>query len=365
MAERDIAQTEASDLSGAITDYSVDTKTTDGASDVKETNWTNDNWTQQLGYYKQIPEIKATIDAKATWTVGKGTTGNPTATLLMGIIKGNGIDTFNTILENMIRTYHIGGDAFAEIIKSKGGKVVNLKPLDPQTMTIVANQKGLIIRYEQNSKVKGKKPHKFKPEQIFHLSRNRVADEMHGQSLIDALEWIIKAKNEVMENQKIIMQRFVKPLMIFHLDTDDSTEIASYKAKMDAAYANGENMYVPKGAVVPELVGVAPNATLNPLAWLQYLDDKFTQASGVPDIILGGSKALTEASSKIAYLAFQQTIEEEQLYIEETVAYQLGLTIELEFPASLENELISDKQKDATSGAAQPEETNVSPEVPV
>ena len=122
-------------------------------------------------------------------------------------------------------------------------------------------------------------------------------------------------------------------------------------------------MYVPKGAVVPELVGVAPNATLNPLAWLQYLDDKFTQASGVPDIILGGSKALTEASSKIAYLAFQQTIEEEQLYIEETVAYQLGLTIELEFPASLENELISDKQKDATSGAAQPEETTVSPEV--
>ena len=66
----------------------------------------------------------------------------------------------------------------------------------------------------------------------------------------------------------------------------------------------------------------------------------------MPDIILGSSKALTEASAKIAYLAFQQTLEEEQLYMEEQVGMQLGLEIELEFPASLENELLSDKAKD-------------------
>ncbi len=186
---------------------------------------------------------------------------------------------------------------------------------------------------------------------------------MHGQSLIDALEWIILAKNEAMENQKVIMQRYIKPLIVFHLDTDEPTEIASFKAKMDAAVSKGENMYIPKGAVVPEVMGVAPNATLNPMAWLQYLDDKFTQASGVPDIILGGSKALTEASSKIAYLAFQQTIEEEQLYIEEQFLMQTNLVIELEFPASLENELISDKKKDVETGASQPEETTVSSEV--
>jgi len=356
MGNKDIGQAEASNLSNAITDYSVDAVTTDGAGESKETTWSNSEWTQQLGYYKKIPEMKAAIDAKATWTVGKGWKSNPTHSIFLNLTKGNGIDTFNTLLENMIRTYHIGGDAFAEVIRTHTGKLINIKPLDPQTITIVANNKGLIIRYEQQSKVKGKKPVKFKPEQIFHLSRNRVADEMHGESMIDALVWIIKAKNEVMENQKVIMQRYVKPLIVWHLDTDNPTEIANFKAKQDAAVSNGENMYIPKDAVVPEVVGVAPNATLNPMAWLQYLDDKFTQASGVPDIILGGSKALTEASSKIAYLAFQQTIEEEQLYIEETVAFQLGLEIELEFPASLENELISDKQKDKTNGAAQPNE---------
>ena len=363
MPDTDIGKATTSDLSNSIEETTIDSASTDGAGESKETVWTNDKWTQQLGYYKKIPEMKAAIDAKATWTVGKGFIADENTEFKLRLLQGIGIDTFNTIIENMIRTYHIGGDSFAEIIRNDRDIIVNLKPLDPQTITIVANSKGLIIRYEQNSKVKGKKPKKFNPEKIFHLSRNRVADEMHGESMIDALEWIIKAKNEVMENQKIIMQRHVKPLIVWHLDTDDPTQIANFKAKQDAAVSNGENMYIPKGAVVPEVLGVSPNATLNPMAWLQYLDDKFTQASGVPDIILGGSKALTEASSKIAYLAFQQTIEEEQLYIEETVGLQLGLNIELEFPASLENELISDKQKDSTSGAAQPKEVSVSPEV--
>jgi hypothetical protein len=72
----------------------------------------------------------------------------------------------------------------------------------------------------------------------------------------------------------------------------------------------------------------------------------FYEVAQVPKIILGGSGEFTEASAKIAYLAFQQTIEEEQLFIEEQIFNQLGLTIDLEFPASLENELLSDNKKD-------------------
>jgi len=78
---------------------------------------------------------------------------------------------------------------------------------------------------------------------------------------------------------------------------------------------------------------------------------------GVPQIILGGSGEFTEASAKIAYLAFQQNIEEEQLFIEEQVGLQLGMKIELEFPASLENELLSDNKKDGDMTESKPSET--------
>ena len=93
------------------------------------------------------------------------------------------------------------------------------------------------------------------------------------------------------------------------------------------------------------------------MAWIEALNNYFYEAAGVPKIIIGNAQEFTEASAKISYLAFQQTIEEEQLFIEEQVWEQLGLRIELEFPASLENELLSDKKKDATQGAAQPNET--------
>jgi hypothetical protein len=339
MATYDIDNAVASNLSNAMTDYSVDTKETD----INEYN--NTEWTQQLGYYKSIPELRAVIDAKATWTVGKGFKTDNITTGTLNFIDGVGIDTFNSILENMIRTYNIGGDSFAEIILNEDGEFGNLKPLDPKTIKIIANKKGIIEGYEQISKLE-KENKKFKPEEIFHLARNRVADEIHGVSMIESLKDIILMKNEAMADYKIVMHRNVYPRMIFHLDTDNTTQINSFKTKMDNAYKNHENYYVPKDVVVPELLAVAPNATLNPITWIQYLDNLFYEVAQVPKIILGGSGEFTEASAKIAYLAFQQTIEEEQLFIEEQLFSQLGITLELDFPASLENELLSDQKKD-------------------
>ena len=346
MPETRIDSAVASDLTNAMTDYSVDTATTEGPTDQKETEYMNNNWTQYFGYYKTIPELSSVIDAKATWTVGKGFKADEITTMLLDTIKGMGIDTFNTIIENMIRTYNIGGDAYCEIIRDDEDNLINLRPLDPNVMKIVVNGQGMIIRYEQMSKVKGKKPIKFKPEEIFHLARNRVADNVLGQSIVEKLVNIILMKNEAMDDWKRVLHRNIDPMMIFHLDTDDETEIAKFKAKRDAAKGKGEDLFIPKDAVVPEQIALAPNAALNPLSWIESLDAKFYEAAQVPKIIVGGVGAITEAAVKIAYLAFQQTIEEEQLFVEEQVLSQLNLVIELEFPASLENELLSDKAKD-------------------
>jgi len=346
MPETRLDSAEASNLSGAIQEFKVSPQSTDSHSEQQETKWTNEKAEQYLGYYKTIPELRSVIDAKATWTVGKGFSADEITTLVLDTIKGFGKDTFNTILENLCRDKEIYGDAFAEIIRDEEDNLINLKPLDPATISIIVDGAGLVKRYEQNSKIKGKQPKKFTPDKILHFARNRVADEIHGISLIESLEWIILAKNEVQKMFRTVMQRHIKPVMIFHLDTDDATEIAAFKAKNDKAYADGENMYIPKDVVVPEVVAVSPNETLNPMAWLEYLNNQFYQTAGVPQIIIGGSGEFTEASAKIAYLAFEQNIREEQLYAEEQLLAQINVLIELELPASLENELLSDQNKD-------------------
>ena len=351
----------ASDLTNAMTDYSVATQSTDAASEQKETRWMNREWTQYLGYYKTIPELRAAIDAKATWTVGKGFVADSETTTILNHVHGFGKDTFNTILENMIRTMQVGGDAYAEIILDDDGDLLNLKPLDPEVMVNIAGRNGMITNFEQVSKVKGNPNKKFKPEEIFYLPRNRIADEIHGVSLIESIKDIILMRNEAMDDWKRVLHRNVDPLWIFHMDTDDTTEIAAFKTKQDNARGKGENMYVPKDVIVPEVVTTAGNATLNPLPWIENLNNYFFQATGVPQIIVGGSNEFTEATAKIAYLTFQQTIEEEQLFIQEQVEEQLGYTIELEFPATIENDLISDNEKDGAENI-QPNEVQVNTE---
>ena len=98
------------------------------------------------------------------------------------------------------------------------------------------------------------------------------------------------------------------------------------------------------------------------MAWIAQLNDYFFQAVNVPQIIIGNAKEFTDASGKIVYLSYEQSVKAEQLYIEEQVLLQLNLKIQLTFPASLQSEAISDQpspvdmklEEEAQETAAQP-----------
>ena len=348
----DVTASKASDLTSTETLFSVDIARTDGPTDQKETHWMNNHYAQDLGHYMNIPEVASVIDVKSRWTVGPGFRADEPTTMLLNTITGFGKDTFNSILENMDRTKEIGGDSYAEIVRDGEKILANLKPLDPEVMRHVANKEGIIIRFDQMAKTgkeKGKSVvRKFKPNEIFYLARNRVADEIHGNTMITRLANIILAKNEAMADQKIMFHRFVKPRWIIKLSTDIPSEIATEKTKWDAANNTGENMYIPMGSVEVEQMAISPNSTLNPQAMIESLDAKFYESSNVPKVIVGGGGGFTDAAVKTAYLAFEQNIRARQLYLEEQVLAQLNLVIELEVNASLSNDMLSDEAKDGS-----------------
>ena len=353
-------QAVASNLTNVITPYEVAPSSTDSPTNQKESIYDNEKFRDYFGFYKDIPELRVVIDTIARWTVGKGLIADEETIMLLDTIEGCGGDTFNTILENLIRTYQINGDAYAEIIRDDDGILINLKPLTPQDLRIVANRKGIIEKYLQLDKTDKNNPkviHEILPDRMLHLMRNRVTDEFHGHSLIESLEFIIKARNEAMTGYKQVIQRFMKPRYIFHLATENTTEIAEFKTKMDKAWNDGENIYVAKDTIVPEVMSIAPNASMNPITWIRELNNYFFQAAGLPQIIVGNAAEFTDASAKISYLSFQQMIKEEQLFIEQMILKKLNLVIDLVFPASLEAGLLSDEKKDGELKAAQPNDT--------
>lgn len=310
-------------------------------------------WSKWFGYYKVIPELQSVINKKATWTVGKGYQADSKTKKLLDRIRGNGKDTFDDIMWNMVVAYTTGGDAFAEIIRNKRGELINLKPINPGSITIISDDSGIITRYEQTvlpmaeeGAVRKTKILKFQPKEIFHLPWQRLGDEPHGRSTIEKLQDIIDARNEAMKDIRIVFHRYVKPLLVSEVDTDDEAEISAYKTKVDKAVENMENLIIPKGTATMERISIPQYSTLDPLPYIRVLQQFFIISEGVPEVILGYGRDTTEASSKILYLAFQQNIEHNQLFLEKQIKTQLKLDVNFEFPAKLDPHMEEDVRKE-------------------
>jgi hypothetical protein len=364
MVDMNISRAATSNMTDNVADYAVASMSPDAASGLEETEYMNTKAEQYFGYYKKIPELQSAINALATWIVGKGyETEDAETQVILEHVSGWGEDTFNSVAWNLLVQKKVYGDAFAEIIRDEdSGTLINLKPLDPGKIKIVANRQGIIKRYELMDKTGklGKIMHKFEPSEILHLCNNRVADEIHGTSIIEACEQIILMKNEAMDDQRKLMHRNVKPIIFFKLNTDEQAKIDAFIVKMDKCVSKGENIYVPKGEVEFEILSVPMNATLNANPWIQYLDNFFYRAVGVPKIILGGSEEFTEASAKIGYLTYEQVYVREQTEFVADMWNQVGLKLKLNQPVSLQNELLTDEAKDkGTLQAAPPDEMGV------
>ena len=316
------------------------------------------DWGKWHGYYYNINAFSSLVDKKSIWCIGKGFEADKKTTAILNDIRGCGKDSFNTIMQNAVKVYSVCGDFLAEIVKNKRGKLVNLKPLNPGTFKITANDYGIITGYEQVSNLnpsrsgaKGKMFKKFKPDEIFHLAWNRMADNIHGTGTTEKMENDLKRYEEVVRDQRIIFNRYVKPLWVFSVDADDDAELAAFKVKVDQTVNKSENLVVPKDTVDKiDRMSIPANSTLDPLPWIKFLESQFLKAEGVPAIVQGISTGGSESESKVLYLAWQQVVEWNQLFLEEQIRNQLGLKVEFNFPAMIEPDIKRDEKKDGGKG---------------
>lgn len=352
MGSLDINKAESSDLTNAVTNWDITQKSTDGIGRNDETEWVNSEFSTYWGAFNEIPELKSAILTKAIWIVGKGWEADAETKVILDHISGWGKDTFDDVIYNMEVMKRVAGDAFAEIIRDeKTGILINLKPLDPASIKIIVDRKGIIKRYEQFNKTSKEKEtiHNFEPKDIFHLSNNRLADNIHGLSDIETVKSIIKASMESFTDNKWLMHHQARPLIVFKLGTDDETKRDAFIAKMDAAVAKGENIYVPydDNTFSFEVVQINPSNFI--LQWQDELKNKFYRAIGVPQIVFG-SAGTTESGSKIEYAVHETTFEKDQRFLEQQIWNQLFLRVNFIPPASIMDNLQTDESKDANQG---------------
>lgn len=338
-----------------IKDLKVPALQLDAATGMQETEWSNSRGHEYYGYFEKIADLKSAILMKAIWNVGRGwITKDIRSKIWAEHVSGWGKDTFDDIIFNMVVQMKVWGNAYCQIIRDEEtDEIINLKPLDPGAMKHIAGPDGRLKRFEQISKNKNGQPRKFKPEEIFYLANNRIGDQIHGVSDIEALETTILADEESFKNIKQAAKRMARPLLMFKLGTDSQSKIDAFITKMDEATDKGQNIYIPddENAIKWEVIKTEFGATL--LAWRDDLRNKFYRTIGLPQIVPGAGGQSTESESKVIYLAFEQIVEREQRFIEQQIKNQLGWEINFVPPASLLSNLNTDQNKDILT-AGQP-----------
>ncbi len=340
----------SSGLDQSIKVQTTDAQDTDSAGAQKVTRWTNPHWAKYNGYYTSHNSIRSVINKLGMWSVGKGYKADEATTKRLDKIVGWGKDTFNEVMNNQIRVMNINGDSYAhiittdgELINEDGTNLLNLKPLNPGKMINEVDEQGILSGYKQslaNGEERG-----YEVEEIFHLTMNRTADEIHGRGAIEALTTFLDKIKQLDEDMSVMFHRYIVPLLIWKLNTDDDTAIAAFKVQEAAAWNKGDNLVTPEKAVEWDLVEAGKNG-VDPMTWRNKWVEEVIKGGGVPALIMAIEAGTTEASSKMVYLAWQQPIEDSQLKMETNIKSQLHQTLKYEFPARIEENLGEDEGKD-------------------
>lgn len=341
---------------GAEQDLSIVTEPSqslDVAGDNDETVWDNNNWAKYNGYYRQNQGgSKAAITQYATWIVGRGFTTDEATKKRLEKIRGNGTDTFKGILKNALRVKKVGGDSFCEVITSdnkaptaNGRNIINLKPMNPGTTRIIANEAGITIGYEQTKEgeTDGKR---LETWQVFHLSNDREGSEIHGISVYEGSTKMLDRIQQLDEDMTIVYHRFVMPFLIFKAKTDKPAELAKLQTLLKTGLNKGQGLIIPDKALDTDDFKIPQFSTLNPLDWRKEWKSEAIKDLGMPELHLGSADGTNDASAKMVYFQFEQPVADEQDELEQQLLIQLKITLTLIKPLSIEDNEKEQSSKD-------------------
>lgn len=332
MSELNISSATTTNFTGTVPDYIVQSKSLDAISPTQgETYWYFDQATINYGYYLTIPEIFNAANALATWSVSRGwVTDNQELKVQLDHVRGMGKDSFTQIMWNHLVVKLIVGDSFAQFKRDdKRRKILNIIPISPERVRLVfSNPSGLLLRYDVWD---GKGWKAVDKEDMLHSSNKRIGDQLHGTSQITPSEFIIKAIQEALEDERIIKHRD-KALGIVYYETDKAGKISYANTQIENGVKKGEMIGLPKDTA--KIEPYPSRSSEDRTGWIQYLENRFYQNFGVPRSI-ASSDGTSEVGGKMGHVIFEPIYTKEQVDLEDDLWNQQQIKIKFNRPPSL------------------------------
>ena len=321
--------------------------------------WQNDFWTEGLGIRQNIAIYKESMKAITRWAFGRGVTiKNQRDEATLDRITGRGDEDFISIIQNLDNTSYDNGDAYAEIVKTEDGELINLKPLSPSIVRYETTPGGIIDHYEVLQADNNWET--FPPGKILHICVDRIANQIHGTPKWKACKFELEAKKEAMECWRKAL--FRSTIRVIYVDFDDDIKLDKVRTQWKKGIKDKEVLLLPgkKGDDMEVVDYDVP--PIDPfIRWIEYLDREIYKSLGVPKVIVDTAD-FSEASSKVGYMTFEPVYTERQIKMESDLWNQLAIRVKFNRPPSLHGVMAEDEQKNTGQVGIQPNETEVTPQ---
>ncbi len=357
------------DVDGTLELVESPSQILDVASDAEETSWDNPNWKTYNGYYRQNQGgTKAAITQYAVWIAGRGFETDEATQKRLDKIRGNGTDTFKGIIKNALRVKKVGGDSFAEVITSNnkppeanGRNLINVKPMDAGSTSIIANTAGITIGYEQKDQDGKTIGERLEPWQVFHLSNDREGSEIHGISVYEGSTELLDKIQQLDNDMTVVFHRYVMPFLIFKAKTDKEAELVKLTQSLTTGLNKGKGLVIPDKSLDTSDFKIPQFSTLNPLDWRKEWKGEAIKDLGMPELHLGSADSTNEASSKMVAFTFEQPVADEQEELEQQIFQQLNIKLKLTSPLSIDDSVSEDEEKDGNLSGEKKSELKETP----
>jgi hypothetical protein len=264
---------------------------------------------------------------------------------------------FHPLCHELVRNVMIWGNCYHEVVenKSKRGKkvdptdwkIVELKPLNPDTIQVYRYETGQVIGYIQRPKSRrwirdktrlpdrkrstGKKRKSWKKEvkdayddavvfdaeDIIHHKFNQMPSAEYGISPMEPIKSTLATYIGVMGDVSAIIRRYGSPKVIWSIGNQDRPPsrrmVDDFHSSM-AALNVGDDVVVP--GIVEWQVLDAGLKVMDMEPFIQFIRNDLFTGLGVSELIMGGNVQSALGAAEIALEAFSRRIIEIQKFLE-------------------------------------------------
>jgi HK97 family phage portal protein len=215
----------------------------------------------------------------------------------------------SSLLYTVVQHMAINGDAFWYVSRDSKNMPLEIWPMHPALVRIVATREGEVLGYIMRGPDGTKVP--FQPDEVIHFQLPSPDSDIYGEGRVELAVEEAGIDLQALRSNKAIFTNGMNPSAVLLLDdkaTPDDAKRLTSELRQGHAGADNRNKILALSRVVDFKPWSMTPKDLDFLGLRNLATEKVTTAMGVPQVLLGNHNAGDYATTKFLVRIMHQTV---------------------------------------------------------